>query len=356
MLYNVDVLIIGAGQAGLAMGYSLRQGTRSFQIVDAHQRIGEVWRTRYDSLTLFTPRRYSSLPGMRFPGEQDGLPRKEEVADYLEQYARHFSLPVELGVTVIRVEKRGELFAITTNKGEIIAERVVVATGAFQNPFIPNIPGQLSKPIPQIHSSVYRAEADLAGGSVFVVGGGNTGVQLALELSESRHVYFAPGEARKQLPLTFWGKSIFWWFDKLGLLKASVDTRLGRWLRKQKDPVFGLGPELREKIKRGAISLTARAVGYNETGIVLADGTCIQPDHVLWCTGFYADYSWINIPNIVNEMGMPIHQRGISPVEGLYFLGLPWQYRRGSALIGGVGDDAAYLAEVLEGKRGDRHG
>lgn len=351
MRREVEVLVIGAGQAGLAMGYYLACHSLSHVLVDAGARVGEVWRNRYDSLVLFTPRRYSALPGMTFPGEQDGLPTKDDVADYLEAYAARFSIPIDLQTEVKHLERLERGFKAVTNRGEYWAEQVVIATGPFQRPFIPRIKGTLSDEVFQIHSARYRSPGDLPDGSVLVVGGGNTGVQLAIELAQDREVYLSLGETRKYWPLHVFNKSIFWWLDKLGILDAPITSSVGRWLSRQKDPVFSLGPQLKELVRQGRIHLVPRVEAFDGREVRFQDGTTQSPDAILWCTGFVNDYFWVDIPGVLDEKGRVIHQRGVSPIPGLYFLGLPWQYRRSSALIGGVGRDAEFLVNEILSRR-----
>jgi len=353
MRREVDVLVIGAGQAGLAIGYFLSKHALSYLVVDAGARVGDVWRNRYDSLVLFTPRRYDALPGMTFPGEQDGLPSKDEVADYLEAYAAHFSIPIQLQTGVQRLERAENRFKAVTNSGEYWAEQVVIATGPFQQPYIPRIKGTLAEDIFQIHSADYRSPRDLPDGSVLVVGGGNTGVQLAVELAQDREVYLSLGEPRIHLPLAVFNKSIFWWFDVLGILRAPVTSRLGRWLSRQKDPVFGWGAQLKQLVKQGRIQLAPKVAAFAGNKVLFQDNSKVAVNAILWCTGYTRDYAWVNIPGVLNEQGVVIQRRGVSPISGLYFLGLPWQYCRGSALLAGVGRDAVILLnEILRRKRG----
>ncbi|MCM3080542.1 flavin-containing monooxygenase [Brevibacillus invocatus] len=344
---NVDILVIGAGQSGLAMGYFLKQQSKSFVLVDAEKRVGDVWRNRYDSLVLFTPRSYSSLPGLTFPGDPNGLPNKDDVADYLEAYVNRFSIPIDLQTKVQGMEFTDGVFHVLTSQGDYYAKHIVIATGPFQKPFTPNMAGDVSEEVYQIHSAVYRSPKELRSGAALVIGGGNTGVQIAIELSKERDVYLALGEARKFMPLNFLSKSIFWWFDKLGMLHANIDTKFGKWLKQQKDPIFGLGPELKSIVAQGKIKLMPKVSGFSGKEAVFPDKSRITVQNVVWATGFYRDYSWIDIDGVLDQKGNVIHQRGISPFSGLYFLGQPWQYRRGSALIGGVGRDAEYLMKEI---------
>jgi putative flavoprotein involved in K+ transport len=276
-----------------------------------------------------------------------GFPTKDEVADYLEAYANRFSLPVHLQMQVHKLERTNQGFQASTNHGAYLAQQVIIATGPFQKPFIPKLQGMVSEEVFQIHSDVYRAPEDLKEGPVLVVGGGNTGVQLAIELSSDREVYLALGEDRKFLPLEFMTKNIFWWFDKLGVLDASIETKLGSWLSKQKDPIFGLGPQLTLLVNHGKIKRMPKLIGFDGKEAIFRGGERATISNILWSTGFTYDYSWIEIPGVLDAKGNVIHHRGVSPIPGLYFLGLPWQYRRGSALIGGVGRDARYLIDQI---------
>ncbi len=165
-MFNYDVVIVGAGQAGIAMGYYLKQSGISFVMVDDYSKIGDVWRNRYDSLVLFTPRNYSALPGLEMKGSSNGFPTKDEMADYLEAYVRHFNLPVKLNTTVEKINKNTHVFEVVTNRGVIKSSQVVVATGAFQKPFIPSIITEKDKDTTHLHSSDYIAPRQLRGDSV----------------------------------------------------------------------------------------------------------------------------------------------------------------------------------------------
>lgn len=342
-----DVIIIGAGQAGLAMGYTLKQLNKSFVIIGKEQRVGDVWRTRYDSLVLFTPRWFSSLPGLPMQGEANGYAAKDEIADYLENYAAHFALPIELGTDVNLLTRTNGAFTLSTSKGDYRSEHVVVATGPFQQPLIPRIAEQLAASITQIHTSQYINPSQLQPGNVLVVGAGNSGAQIAVEIAadREREVTLSIGHPLKFFPLQLLGKNIFWWFDKLGILSANVTGKVGRFLSKQSDPIFGM--ELRKLLKKGEILLKPRTTTIVDQTASFEDGSRVRIDNIIWATGFVADYGWIQIPDAIDSMGKPNHQRGISPVEGLFFLGRPWQHTRGSALIGGVGKDAEYIAKMI---------
>jgi putative flavoprotein involved in K+ transport len=338
---DYDVIIIGGGQAGLSMGYYLQGSNLSFTILEAAMEVGSVWRNRYDSLKLFTPRYFSSLPGLILSGDPNDYPTKDEIADYLSLFAKTLSLPIQTNCTVKSLTTYEEGFKVITTKGELTASKVVVATGPFQSPLVPNISHSLSDVALQIHSSTYKNSKQLHDGSVLVVGGGNSGAQIAVELSNEREVTLSIGHKLKFLPQDIGKKSIFWYFNKLGIYSASYKTIRGAIVKNQPDPIFGM--ELKKRINTGQIKLKPRTVsGVNDT-ITFEDNSSLRVRNIVWSTGFNVDYSWIKISEALNPNGMPLHERGVSPIKGLYFLGLPWQFSRGSALIAGVGADANYL-------------
>jgi putative flavoprotein involved in K+ transport len=343
MIY--DVAVIGAGQAGLAMGYYLKQTKLSFLILDKGSVVGESWKERYDSLKLFTPRSYSSLPGLSLEGEQNIYPKKNEISDYLIHYTNTFSLPIQLNTTITKLVKVDERFILSSNQGEYQSKNVIVATGPFQQPNIPDFSKHLSGEVLQFHSSEYKNSSQLNDGVTLVVGGGNSGAQIAVELSHESKVYLSVGHRLRFLPQDIGNKSIFWWFDKLGVYKANVNSKVGQFIKKQPDPIFGF--ELKSQLKNRSVILKPRVVSADEKNLFFDDGSSVLVSNVIWSTGFKSDYSWINIPSILNSKGIPIHQRGITSIKGLYFLGLPWQYRRGSALLQGVGTDAEFLVGKL---------
>ncbi|EGL15117.1 MULTISPECIES: NAD(P)/FAD-dependent oxidoreductase [unclassified Paenibacillus] len=343
---HVEVIIIGGGQAGLAMGYLLKRKGVTFFILDAHKRTGDSWRSRYDSLTLFTPRMYSSLPGMKFPGVPEGLPAKDETADYLEAYAKAFALPIRHQTNVYSLTKHEFGFKIETGQETFTARQVLVATGPFQEPVIPDFAKKLPKEIVQLHSSSYKNESQLADGPVLVVGGGNSGAQIAVELSDRRPVTISVSRPMHFKPMQLFGRNIFWYFETFGLLKANAESPLGSWLKKQPEQVYGT--ELKSLLKKRIVSLKQRAIDADSAEILFKDKSRMKVSTVIWATGFRNAYPWIDIPEAVDVNGKPIHRSGVSKVKGLYYLGLPWQSCRGSALLGWMGRDAEHLAEVIE--------
>jgi putative flavoprotein involved in K+ transport len=346
---SLDVLVIGAGQAGLALGRQLQQQGARFLVVDAGTRIGDVWRSRWDSLQLFTAAEHDALPGLPFPAPAGAYPGKEAVADYLETYARTFGIPVRLGTRVTRLRRADGVFAAETTTGPLTARQVVVATGPFSTPRVPELAGRLAPDVVQLHSTAYRRPDDLPEGRVLVVGAGNSGVQIADELATTgRAVSLAVGTRPRTVPQRPLGRDLFWWLTRTGLIRASVDSRLGRRFR---DRELVIGTTWRGLAERG-VALLPRAVSAIGRTVALADGTTTVVDAVVWATGFRADFGWLDVPGAVVD-GTAVHVRGVSPVPGLYFLGLPWQHTRGSALLGFVGEDAAWLADRMAAHRAD---
>ncbi|RBP30409.1 MULTISPECIES: flavin-containing monooxygenase [Bacillus] len=341
-----DLIIIGVGQAGLTMGYYLKQEGYNFLLLEAGNRIGDSWRNRYDSLQLFTPRAYSSLPGMILKGEGNGFPCKDEMATYLEEYARHFKLPVQLQTEVLKIKKEKDIFELHTPTETLQSKKVVIATGGFQQPFIPTFSQYLSSHFFQIHSSQYKSPLQIPKGKVLVVGGGNSGMQIAVELAKTHEVTMAISHPLTFLPLYLFRKSIFNWLEKMGLLYAEIHTKRGRWFQKRKDPIFGF--EGKELIRSGAIKLQGKVVSVSGNNIMFQNGGTYSAQSIIWSTGFVQDYKWIEIEKAVNMNGFPNHTMGMSPVRGLYYIGLPWQSQRGSALICGVGKDAVYLLSEIK--------
>jgi putative flavoprotein involved in K+ transport len=340
---HVDVAVVGGSQAGLAMGYYLRELGRRFVILERADSIAPAWRQRWDSLTLFTPRGYSSLPGLPFPGDPDDYPTRDEVIGYLERYAETFELPIELNSEVHRLSHESGRFVLDVDGRMVTADQVVVATGPFQTPYVPKLAEQLDSGVWQAHSTGYRRPSDVPEGTVLVVGGGNTGFQIAKELSATHKVVLSVGSKQKPLPQRIAGRDLFWWLTKTGLIRKTVDSRLAQRL-KDRDTLIGSSP--RQITRRYGVELKPRATVVSGRTVRSEDGNEVQVDAVIWATGYRPDYSWIDLP-IVDENGRLRHRRGVTDVAGLSFLGLTWQWTRGSALIGWVKDDAAFLAERI---------
>jgi putative flavoprotein involved in K+ transport len=340
---DYDVAVIGAGQAGLALGHYLARQDRRFVVLERGDSIAPAWRERWDSLTLFTPRRYSSLPGLPFPGDPDGYPARDEVIAYLERYAETFELPIELNSNVRRLSQEGGRFVLELDGRTITADQVVVATGPFQTPFIPKLAEALDVDVWQAHSTGYGRPSDAPEGTVLVVGGGNTGFQIAEELSSTHKVILSIGSRQTPLPQRLAGRDLFWWLTKTRVLSATVESRLGSRLQ-HRDTLIGSSP--RGITRRHGVELKPRAMRASERTVAFEDGSEVEVNAVIWATGYRSDYSWIDLP-LVDSSGRLRHRRGVTDVLGLYFLGLTWQHTRGSALIGWVKDDARFIAKRI---------
>ncbi len=253
---------------------------------------------------------------------------------------------MSLHTNVFKIRKSGNEFEVYTLKEVLRSKRVIIASGAFQRPFIPSISQNLSNELFQIHSSQYQFPKQIPDGPVLIVGGGNSGTQIAVELAQSREVTIGVSHPLSFLPLKIMGKSIFAWLEKIGLLYAGTDTRRGRWFQKRKDPIFGF--ECRELIRNGVIIVKPKVVSVMQNKIVFSDGSTCNFKNIVWSTGFIPNYEWIEVEGVVNQAGLPIHTRGVSGVQGLYYIGLPWQHQRGSALLCGVGRDAEFLFSIIQ--------
>jgi putative flavoprotein involved in K+ transport len=354
----VETVVIGGGQAGLAVGYHLRARGLPFVILDQNERVGDAWRNRWDSLRLFTPPKYNRLPGMPFPESGSLEPTKDEVAAYLEDYAKRFGLPIQTGVSVQRLSTDRGVFAVSSGDDRWIAQNVVVATGAYHHPRIPPFASELDEGIVQLHSVEYRNPAQLGDGSALVVGAGNSGAEIALDIANDRQVWLSgpdtgheptrPGTLPDRLltPLLWFGATRF-----------TVKTPMGRKMRDYfTDPPRGipLARVRRKDLVAAGVELVGRTTGAQDGHPVLADGRVLEVSNVIWCTGFTPDFRWIDLP-IPMHNGFPIHDRGVvESVPGLYFIGLLFLYSLSSALLGGVGRDAGYIAEHLAANR-SRH-
>jgi putative flavoprotein involved in K+ transport len=338
-----EVVVIGAGQAGLATGHYLARQGRRFIILERGDSIAPAWRERWDSLKLFTPRGYSGLPGLPFPGDPDDYPTRDEVIAYLESYADEFDLPIELNSNVRRLSREDGRFVLELDGRTIAADQVVVATGPFQTPYVPELAEELDPGVWQAHSTGYRRPVDVLEGTVLVVGGGNTGFQITKELSATHKAILSVGSRQKPLPQRVAGRDLFWWLTKTGLINKTVESRLGQRL-KDRDTLIGSSP--RELRRRYGVGLKPRAIRASGRIVTFEDGSEVEVDAVIWATGYRPDYSWIDLP-IFEPDGRPRHRRGITDVPGLSFLGLTWQHTRGSALIGWVKDDAEFIAERI---------
>ena len=349
-----DTIVIGGGQAGLSLGYYLKKHGRSFVILDANARIGGSWRTRaWDSLRLFTPARYDGLPGWSFPAPGWSFPSARETADYLEAYAQRFDLPVRLGTRVDRLSREGGRYVVASGDRRFVADSVVVATGYYGTPAVPEFAPELDPRIVQMHSSDYRSPAQLADGPVLLVGAGNSGADIALELARSRSVVLS-GPDKGQVPIRIESRRARFvlpvlWFVASHVL--TVRTPLGRKVRPH---VLSAGAPLirvkSEDLAAAGVERAPRTVGVTDGLPLLEDGRAAEVANVIWCTGFRQDYSWIDLPLFGDDAELR-HERGVCSEEGLYFLGLDFLYSFTSENVGGVRRDARHIAKHIASRR-----
>ncbi len=342
-----EVVVVGGGQAGLAIGHFLARQGRRFTILDAAKEPAAAWRHRWDSLKLFTPVRYDGLPGLPFPGDPDVYPGRDDVVRYLSDYAQHFELPVELDSRVLGVRAGDGGFRVELADREYEADQVVIATGPFQVPVTPALASGLSSQVTQLHSVEYRRPDQLPEGPVVVVGGGNTGYQIAEELVHVREVHLAIGARQTPLPQRLLGRDVFSFLDRLGLMTKTADSRIGRRM-KERETLIGSSPRAARKL---GLPLRPRVTGAAGSTLTFADGTEQTAAAVVWATGFRLDHSFVRLP-VFDERGQVRHRRGVTETPGLYFVGLPWQHTRGSALLGWVKDDAHYISDRIAERAG----
>lgn len=349
------ILIIGAGQAGLAMAFHLKRLGLPCAIIDGHARVGDAWRTRWDSLKLFSPAKYSALPEWPFAGDPWRFPDKDEVADRQENFARHhgFELFMRHRVEELRATTNGFALRVRDLGSDTVqewqAKVVVVATGAFATPWRPTFAQDADPDTFQIHVATYQRPADLLDGPAVVVGTGASGTQVAAELSASRKVYLA-GPETGHMPRRFLGKDFYWWLYTTGMARLRRDTWLGRRLLKDHEGADALiGASLKEIAERHGLIRRDMLTGFKDGKPTFDDGESADDIRsIVWATGYRNDYSWIKLP-IFNENGQPIHHRGVvKDAPGLYFLGLKFLSKAHSANLGGVAEDAEYLAALMD--------
>ena len=351
---SVDIVIIGGGQAGLALGYHLTRAKRNFVILDAGSRVGDGWRRRWDSLRLFTPAKYDGLPGMPFPGDRLTFPTKDEEADYLEAYATRFALPVRTGIRVDRVRRDGDGFLVEASDRRWRANSVVLATGGEQVPFVPEFADRIGESILQLHSSDYRNPAQLSPGSVLVVGVGNSGAEIALELSAHRPVLLA-GEPAGELPFRH-GRNAARFALPLVRFAGTRVLTLGTPIGRKALARFRGAPLIRTRLRDLAAAGVTRVQRITEVvdgRPSTADGQALDVANVVWCTGYREDFDILDVPGAPSRR--PDQVRGVvSAVPGLYLLGQEFLFAAASATLPGVRGDAKYLASRIAAR--DRRG
>jgi putative flavoprotein involved in K+ transport len=347
--HHFDTVVVGGGQAGLAMGYFLAQQDRDFVILDAGDRVGDTWRNRWDSLRLFTPAFHSGLSGMPFPAPGRSFPTKDETADYLETYARTFDLPLRLGRRVKSLSPHDDGYLVRAGGERYLAEHVVVATGPYHYPNIPGFAPGLDPTIAQLHSSAYRNPGHLPEGGVLVVGAGNSGAEIAVELAASRRTYLS-GRDTGHLPISLIHNRLSLWLaDHVFTIDTKPGRKMSEAMGRRGDPLVRLKAK---DITAAGVERVPRVDGIVDGKPRLADGRSLDVTVVVWATGFRPDFAWIKLP-IFDDDGDPIHHRGVvDAARGLYFLGLPFQYTPTSTHVGGVGKDARHVAEHLVARAG----
>jgi len=345
---RLDVAVVGAGQAGLAVGFHLRDSGLQVGLFDRAEQVGDSWRQRWDSLRLFTPARYSQLAGLPFPGPAWRHPGKDDVAAYLAAYAAAYQAPLHLGVEVtdLAAAPSGRGFVLGTSGGQTWETgQVVVATGPFQEPVRPAFADRLDERVVQLHSRDYRNPDQVpADGTVVVVGRGNSGVQIAAELVAAGRDVALSGEAQPYLPQRLLGRDVFWWLHGPDLVHAPAESWRARLLRRRGEPV--IGTDVRRLARTTGLRLVPRAVDATGQWLHVDGGERIAVRAVVWATGYRSDYGWLRLP-VVDAAGAPVHRQGVTAVAGLYFVGLPWQSQRGSALLDGVDRDARRVAQAI---------
>jgi putative flavoprotein involved in K+ transport len=349
---RAHTIIIGGGQSGLSVGYFLKQRGIPFVILDASQRIGDAWRNRWDSLRLFTPAKYDGLAGMPFPAPRHSFPTKDEMADYLEAYAARFELPVRTGVRVDRVWKERGRYMVSAGEQLLEAEHVVLAMATYQAPKIPPFAAELSPDIVQLHSSAYTNVGQLRDGGVLLVGAGNSGAEIAIDCARAGRTVWLAGRDVGHLPFRIDG-----WLARVitpVLFRVvfhrllTVDTPMGRKARVGAISKGGLlirqNPE---ELRRAGVERLPKVTGARDGRPLLADGRVIDAANVIWCTGFDAGFSWLDLP-ILDERGEPKHERGLVPSEpGISFVGQHFLYSFSSTMIHGVARDAERIANAI---------
>ena len=350
MSEHIETLIIGGGQAGLAVGYNLARSGHPFLILESNERIGDSWRKRWDSLRVFTPAKYNGLPGMRFPAPPLSFPSKNAVADFQAAYAKQFKLPVRTSTRVDGLRQDGDCYVVTAGKSTYEADNVVIATGANQIPKIPAFASGLKPGINQMHSSEYRSPAQLQEGDVLVVGVGNSGAEIGYELSRTRRVSLA-GSPAAELPFPHGAAAAAFALPLvrfLGTHVLNVDTPVGR--RAQLGFLRRGAPLIRVKMKNlvaAGVERVPRVAGVRDGLLLLADERVLDVANVIWCTGFKTDFAWVHLPAFDDD-GRPIQYRGVvPPLPGLYFMGLEFQYSATSGVLPGIVRDARYVAEHI---------
>jgi len=344
----LDFIIIGGAQAGLSMAYHLQKMNKSFLIVDGEKEIGASWLNRWDSLKLFTPTEFNHLPGLKFDAPIGHYPTKVEVSNYFKNYVNEFNFPIELNTLITDVRKTNAGFIISSENKTFEAKNVIVATGPFHIPYTPPCHTKLSDSVLQMHSNFYKNESQLQNGDALVVGAGDSGYQILDELSKdgSRKVYFSGNTNVKSIPQQFWGKTLWWWFTKIGFLSYTKYSWIGKKISSIPQPV--IGTDVKEILSRQNVIAVGRTNDAFKNEIVFEKEKVKSITNIVWATGYRPNFNWIEGLELDSDH-YPKNHRGVSNMKGLYFIGLPWMFTRGSATLGGVSKDAKYLSDYIAG-------
>ena len=320
---------------------------KNFLVIDGENEVGASWLNRWDSLKLFTPTEYNHLPGLKFEAARGHYPTKFEVANYFKAYVKEFDIPMQLNTLVTSVRKTKAGFHITHKDGEFEAQNVVVATDSFHTPYTPPCHTKLTKEITQMHSNYYKGLHQLQEGDCLVVGGGDSGYQILNEISKdkSRTVYFSGDTKVKSLPQKFLGQTLWWWLSLIGFLSYSKYSWIGKKINSITQPV--IGTDVKKFCQEKNVKIAGRTKDALNEEVIFESKKVDSIKNIVWATGYRPNFQWIEGLELDAD-SYPKNYRGVSNIEGLYFIGLPWMFTRGSATLGGVSKDASYLASVID--------
>jgi putative flavoprotein involved in K+ transport len=341
-----DFIIIGAAQAGLSMAYELNQQGKKYLVIDKEDEIGASWLKRWDSLKLFTPSEFNNLKGLDFPKPKGHYPDKYEVANYFKAYVDEFKIPIQFNTLVTEIQDKVDYFVVKHKDGFLEAEQVIIATGPFHIPYTPPFHKKINNTIIQIHSDHYKNPDQLQEGKAMVVGAGDSGFQILDEISNTdREVYFSGETNVKTLPQEFLGKTLWWWFTKTGYLSFSKESWLGKKISESKQPVIGV--DVKGILNKKNVIPVGKSIDAYQNVVVTEKAKLSDVKNIIWATGYRPKFDWIDGLEL-DKNGYPVHHRGVSNVDGLYFIGLPWLHTRASATLGGIKKDADYLGDYIK--------
>src|SRR3989338_7990238 len=337
---ETETIIIGGGRAGLSVARYLKEFNRSFVILEKNKEIGESWKNRYDSLVLDSFAKYSHLESFPFPGDQMRQPQKDDVVFYLKNFAKHFDLKPEFGTKVIKIEKQEETFIIHTNKGIYKSKFLVLATGPFQTPFVPEFAKDIPKEIFQLHSDNYRNPHQLKDGPTVVIGGGNSGAEIAEEIANSgREVLFSYKRKFRSVKSSHFSQ---WLAYSVGLAHVPQNTLLGKlilWYTKGK----AVGIDVKKLLNHPKIKSVGEFIKAENDKIHFSKVIVKNISNIIWATGYRSDFSIISIP----DFDPSLQKRGVTNIPGLFVLNIRWQHSKSSSHLAGISRDAKYIAQKI---------